>query len=130
MELRGDFIQLVLGKFFVITVLVMHESLALHLQAVGVCCQIQFLGPRMCPVVNSVKPLAQKVPEAQITLWQGCVCTPVIWRWCDWPPLPQAVKILVTQQECQIILSPPHPPPPPPSPVVSWLVPPVGESHL
>ena len=46
----------------------MHESLALHLQAVGVCRQIQFLGPRMCPVVNSVKPLAQKVPEGHRSL--------------------------------------------------------------
>ena len=57
-----------LGKFFVITVLVMHESLALHLQAVGVCCQIQFLGPRMCPVVNSVKPPAQEMPEGHRSL--------------------------------------------------------------
>lgn len=50
--------QLVFGKFFVITVLVMHESLALHLQAVGV---LSDSIPGHSDVVSSqrVKPPAQ-----------------------------------------------------------------------
>lgn len=102
------------GKFFVITVLVMHESLALHLQAVSVGCQIQFLGPQMWSVVNSVKPPAPGKPAWRRSHCGGgrCVCTPVIWA-LAWPAaLPQAVRNLVTQQECQIILSPRRPPPP------------------
>ena len=92
-----------------------------------------FASPGSGRVLSDSIPGSSDVPNTQqcqtpsigdaggslITLWQGGVCAH-LWsgRWCDWPPLPQAVKSLVTQQECQIILSPSHPPPPPPpSPV-------------
>ena len=85
--------QLVFGKFFVITVLVMHESLALHLQAVGV---LSDSIPGHSDVVSSqrVKPPAQgKLVEHRSHHSRGmCVCTPVVWALVGPAALPQAVE--------------------------------------